>query len=102
MQGALGGVVLRDGARERLERRAAERVIRTAARGGAESRHDTPINAKGRKAVADALLGVGEDRSDRLAKLLERGPLLRRDTGEVLVNSGRFAAAHRSVGVDWL
>src|SRR2546426_6465825 len=41
--------------------------------------------AERRNAVADALLGLGDDGSNCLAKLIERGALLAFDGGEILI-----------------
>lgn len=41
-------------------------------------------------ATADALIGVGHDRSDRFPQALQRGASLGRNPGEVVVNRGRL------------
>src|ERR1019366_4821163 len=71
VKSALGLAVTLDVARERLQRHSAEGVVRAARRGRLEARDDLPAIAERRHAVADALLDLGDEGVDRLAKLLE-------------------------------
>jgi hypothetical protein len=57
---------------ERLQRRSAERVIRAAFRGRPESRDDLASVPERRHAVADALVDLGNEGVNGLAKPLEQ------------------------------
>lgn len=69
MKGGLGLVVSLKISGQRTQRRPAEREIRTSLRRRAESGNHCAVEAKRWNSVTYALLGLGNDRSYRLAKL---------------------------------
>src|SRR5262249_25640024 len=73
-------------AAEGPERRPAERIIRAPLHRRAEPRDDHAIDSKGGKSVADALLGFGNDRVNRLPELLESPALLPADRREIVID----------------
>src|ERR1700733_2619681 len=85
MKGALGLTVALEIPCESLQRRSTEGVVGTTLRRGLESGDDPSVEAKRRHPITDALLGSGNDGSDRLPKRIERGALVAGDSGEVVV-----------------
>src|ERR1700693_2585652 len=91
MERALRLVVATDVASEGHERRTAEREIRAALGGRAETRDHDAVEAEGRDPIADALLRIGNNGPNLRAQVLECSSAVLGDALEVFVDRRGFA-----------
>src|SRR5262245_22731898 len=77
-------------ARERAERRTAERVVRTPFCGRLKPGDDLAVEAERRQPVADALLGIGQEFPKRPPQSLERRASVATNCREILIDCRRL------------